>query len=384
MWKSDDGLQIVQTKNGAESATWALVRHGVPIEPMDRFLRFVADRNMSPNAQRAYAYDLRHLVRFLAVHGRDWRDVRARDAPELLHYLRHVRASAPRRRSNLRVVDTADGEVGRLLAPATVHRVLAAVASFYEWAIAVGEYDADSPIQRRLDHAARRVSDRHQPFTGLSSRQRPIRRVVGVRRPLRLPRPMADDDLEALFASFRRWRDRALFLLMLDGGLRPGEALSLHVSDVSYGHGRVLVAKRDDHPRGARGKSRIERVVDLGEPRTLEAVSRYVMDERPREASSPFLFLVGGNRATSEQPLTYSALVRLFARHLDSLGRRTASTTPHALRHTHATAMWEGGMRELTLQKRLGHASPESTRIYTRVSDSDVLADYRAALEQQP
>jgi len=44
------------------------------------------------------------------------------------------------------------------------------------------------------------------------------------------------------------------------------------------------------------------------------------------------------------------------------------------------TAMWEAGMRELALQRRLGHTSPESTRIYTRVSDAQVLADYAAAL----
>lgn len=54
--------------------------------------------------------------------------------------------------------------------------------------------------------------------------------------------------------------------------------------------------------------------------------------------------------------------------------------TPHALRHTHATRMWEAGMRELTLQKRLGHASPESTKIYTRVSDAVVVTEYRRAL----
>jgi integrase/recombinase XerD len=45
--------------------------------------------------------------------------------------------------------------------------------------------------------------------------------------------------------------------------------------------------------------------------------------------------------------------------------------------------MWEGGMRELSLQKRLGHASPESTRIYTRVSDPVVVAEYQRALGQQ-
>jgi len=45
--------------------------------------------------------------------------------------------------------------------------------------------------------------------------------------------------------------------------------------------------------------------------------------------------------------------------------------------------MFEQGMRELTLQKRLGHASPESTRIYTRVSDPIVVEEYRRALGEE-
>ncbi|MFD7015367.1 tyrosine-type recombinase/integrase [Streptomyces sp. NPDC059928] len=77
--------------------------------------------------------------------------------------------------------------------------------------------------------------------------------------------------------------------------------------------------------------------------------------------TSPFVFLVGGKGTRRLEPLGYDAVVRLFAWRLDRLGLRTPETTPHALRHTHATAMWEGGMRELSLQKRLGHASPEST-----------------------
>ena len=83
------------------------------------------------------------------------------------------------------------------------------------------------------------------------------------------------------------------------------------------------------------------------------------------------------------EPLGYDAVVRLFARHLERLGLRSPEKTPHALRHTHATAMWEAGMRELSLQKRLGHASPDSTKMYTRVSDEQVLADYTRALENQ-
>jgi integrase len=157
----------------------------------------------------------------------------------------------------------------------------------------------------------------------------------------------------------------------------------LRIEDISYGRRRVVIRKRDDHPRGARGKSRVERMVDLHEPRTLEAVSRYVMHERPLEADSSFVFLVGGKGKRRLEPLGYDAVVRMFARRMDKLGLRQPETTPHALRHTHATAMWEGGMRELTLQKRLGHASPESTKVYTRVSDDAVLADYVQALEAQ-
>ncbi|WP_319687093.1 tyrosine-type recombinase/integrase [Streptomyces sp. ME19-01-6] len=141
------------------------------------------------------------------------------------------------------------------------------------------------------------MPDRHQPFMGRASRQQPMRRTVTVKQPRRLPRPVDEAVLEQFIGSLKRLRDLAVFLLMLDGGLRPGELLSLHLDDVSYGRRRVTVRKRDDHPRGVRGKSRTERVVDLHEPRTLDAVSRYVMHERPPDATSPFVFLVGGKGA---------------------------------------------------------------------------------------
>lgn len=93
-----------------------------------------------------------------------------------------------------------------------------------------------------------------------------------------------------------------------------------------------------------------------------------------------FVFLVGGHGARRHEPLSYAALVKLFARVCDRAGMLEPWITPHALRHTHATRLWEGGMRELALQKRLGHASPASTRLYTRVSDPMVVAEYRRAL----
>jgi integrase len=121
-------------------------------------------------------------------------------------------------------------------------------------------------------------------------------------------------------------------------------------------------------------------MVDLLETRTLSAVSDYVMTERPSEGTSPFVFLVGGNGAHRLEPLGYQALAKLFARACERAHIRVAWLTPHSLRHTHATRMWDAGMRELTLQRRLGHASPESTRMYTRISERAVVDDYRRAM----
>jgi integrase/recombinase XerD len=265
-----------------------------------------------------------------------------------------------------------------------VQRVLAATSSFFDWAIAAEQYTAgNNLLQRRVDHALGLVPDRHQPFVGAASRQQPVRRTVRVRLPLRLPRPMSTEDVDALLASLTTLRDLSIFLLMLDGGLRPGEVLCLQLDDISYGRRRVTIRKRDDHPRGARAKAVHERVVDLHEPRTLDAVNRYVLHERPIDAESPFVFLVGGSGSRRFEPLSYQAVVRGFARRLDRLGIRTPDKTPHALRHTHATAMWEGGMRELALQKRLRHAGTVAL-VVRSVQDTDQMISSGSGLSAAP
>ena len=374
-------MQVVKhCKDGLVGRVTLLDDAGREVVAVTRFLSHLTDSNYSPNTVCAYAYDLRHLAQFLDQQGLGWDDFRPSTALEFLAYLRRVPSRRPAQRLGLTVAT----EQGRLLSAATVQRVLAATSSFFEWAIAAEQYTAgENPMQRRVDHALGRIPDRHQPFVGAASRQQPVRRTVRVRLPLRLPRPMSTEDVDALLASLTTLRDLAILLLMLDGGLRPGEVLCLQLDDVSYGRRRVTVRKRDDHPRGVRAKARHERVVDLHEPRTLDAVNRYLLHERPLDAESPFLFLVGGSGMRRCDPLSYQAVVRGFARRLDRLGIRSPDKTPHALRHTHATAMWEGGMRELALQKRLGHASPESIRIYTRVSDEQVLADYDHALRDR-
>ena len=291
--------------------------------------------------------------------------------PELLVYLRALPST---RRGAVAgpILATSDGESAepRRLSPGTLNRGLAAVWAFYDWAILCGHCDGPNPIARVTDRSIMMVSDRHRPFLAGIAPLAPSARTIRVRTPRRLPRPLDPEQVARLLPEFRTRRDLAMVRLMLDGGLRPGEALGLHLTDVAYGRRRVVVRHRDDYPHGARSKSRTERIVDLHEAVTLEAVSAYVMSERPEDATSPLMFLVGGHWPRRNEPLSYAALVRLFARACERAGLRAPWVTPHALRHTHATRMWEAGMRELTRQKRLGHASAEGTRLYTRVSDA--------------
>jgi integrase len=358
---------------------------GQAIPVVAGFLRQLRARGCSPNTLSAYTYDLLHFMTFLKEQQLTYLDFAPRHAFLFVEYLSMIPSRKQARRLSLVLSTTTDeGTSATRLSPATINRTFAAVSSFYEYLILSGEFiQRENPIQQVDDSALARVAERHRPFMGRASRQRPIRRSVHVKTVRRVPRPMDDEQIGKLLASLSLKRDQAMLLLMLHGGLRPGEVLNLQLEDISYARRRVFIRHRTDHPKGARTKSRTERVVDLLQAETLQAVSDYVMHERPSDTTSPYVFLVGGRGKRRHEPLGYAALVKLFERRCERLGIRTPWITPHALRHTHATRMFEGGMRDLTLQKRLGHASPESTRIYTDVSDATVVAEYRQALGKE-
>ncbi len=378
-------MQVRKISRGNGSRFELLDDEERPVPEVDAFLRHLEARGCSPNTLSAYAHDLLRFYGFLAEQemGRD-----EFTAARSLAFLEYLRTAPSRKRAQrLSPVLVADGRAddgGALtrLSPATVNRAIAAVSSFYEFLLVSDRLSSgENPIRKEEDPAFARVSERPRPFlAGIASRGRPVRRTVRAKTVVRVPRPMGEEQVEAFFGGLKKSRDRAMFFMMLQGGLRPGEALNLKLEDIQYGRRRVIVRHREDHPKGARTKSRTERVVDLYEPEALATVSSYVMGERPGDAGSPFVFLVGGGGKRRLEPLSYSALVKTFARVCERAGIREPWVTPHSLRHTHATRMWEGGMRELALQKRLGHASPESTRLYTRVSDPMMVEEYRRAL----
>ena len=295
---------------------------GNAVDPICSFVGYLGAKAYSPNTALAYARDLIHLWTFLSTQGIHWTSFSPELSAAFLEYLRSVHANRKRRDTSIRLVVSEGAAVRQGLSAATINRILVAVDTFYRWAIFTGAFSGANPIAKKQDQTSWRVSDRHRPFLTGISRQRSEVRELRLKTMQRLPRPMNQQQVEGLLAATRNLRDRSLVLLMLNGGLRPGEVLGLHLADIGYGRRRIFVRCRDDHPKGARSKSRVERVVDLHDGETLETLNTYVMHERPRDADVPFVFLVGGRGSRRDVPLSYDALVRMFARRLDALGVR--------------------------------------------------------------
>jgi site-specific recombinase XerD len=164
-------------------------------------------------------------------------------------------------------------------------------------------------------------------------------------------------------------RDRALFELAYSCGLRAEELVSLRVADIDHDNEQLRVE----------GKGRKTRYLPVGEV-AMAAVRLYL--ERGRngltspsasgahagEAQALFLSKTGKPLGTSD--------VRRRLRVWATRAQIPGGATPHALRHSYATHLLDGGADLRSIQELLGHASVSTTQVYTRVESSRLRSAY--------
>ena len=207
-----------------------------------------------------------------------------------------------------------------------------------------------SVVRALLDDAARRGMIEGNPAAG----------VPQPKRPATLPRavPAATlnrflDDLVGTEPVDRR--DLAILELLYGAGLRVSELASLRVQDVA-GNDLLTVT----------GKGRKQRVVPIG-GKAREALDAYLSrsrDELRTEAGGDALFV--GVRGG---PLDERGIRRVV--------RARLGTFPHALRHSFATHLLEGGADLRSVQDLLGHSDLATTQIYTAVTREHLRATYQ-------
>lgn len=165
-----------------------------------------------------------------------------------------------------------------------------------------------------------------------------------------------------------RARDAALLELLYGSGLRVSEAAGLRLADV------------DLRERTARvhGKGMKERVVPLG-GQCVAALEAYLSERaalahpKTRAQHPDAVFLSARGR-----PIGVRAIQKLVHRY-GAEGAGRADLHPHALRHTCATHLLEGGADLRSIQEILGHSSLTTTQRYTHVSMGHLLRAYDAA-----
>ena len=183
-----------------------------------------------------------------------------------------------------------------------------------------------------------------------------------------LPKVLSPETVDRLLAAPTAddrfpLRDRAVLTFLYATGCRASEVAGMRMTDVHLDEGfcRCL------------GKGNKERMVSLN-PVARAAIEAYLSYERPRlvgRSESDRLFV--SRRGTPLSRIMIWNLVKKYAARVGS----SADVSPHTLRHTFATHMLAGGAEIRALQEMLGHASVQTTQIYTHVEHSRLKALHR-------
>jgi site-specific recombinase XerD len=232
--------------------------------------------------------------------------------------------------------------LGKGVAPGSVRRKVSTILSLYRWLRSEAIIDND-------------------PFFG----------VTGPKAGRRLPDVLSAQDIDRMISAAAGneapvQRDRALMELLYAAGLRVSEVSGLDVTDIDLRDGSVRV----------RGKGNKERIGVFGEPAT-RALRRYVEGGRRElvagKETALFLNRFGG-RLTAR---SVQSMVRTYA---VKAGLPTA-VHPHLLRHSFATHLLDGGADLRVVQELLGHESPNTTQVYTHVTEAKKREVMKDALE---
>jgi site-specific recombinase XerD len=279
-----------------------------------------AARNLSSYTLRNYGTDLEHFL--LALAG--WQiDPLNAQRTDLRRYLAVL--------------------LGNGVADGSVRRKVSTIRSFYKWLRAAELLQND-------------------PFFG----------VTGPKAGRRLPDILTSEDIDSMIKAAdgdepADLRDRALMELLYAAGLRISEVASLDAGELDVRDRSVRV----------HGKGKKDRVGVFGEP-AAKALQLYLRDGRPQLISGKqeALFLNrSGGRLT---PRSVQSMVRKYA----TKAGLPIAVHPHLLRHSFATHLLDGGADLRVVQELLGHESPNTTQIYTHVSEAKKRSVMESAFEE--
>ncbi|MGC8785524.1 MAG: site-specific tyrosine recombinase XerD [Armatimonadota bacterium] len=287
-------------------------------EHIARFLHYLrVERGASAHTQDAYSRDLRQLAEFSRERGYSLHEALGENG--LLAFSQHLRKQE--------------------LAEVSIERKLCAARAFARFLRQEGVLPEET-----------------------------VPSVATFRLPRKLPNALSHQEVENLLSQPDTrtplgLRDRAMLELAYAAGLRVSEVVALRLQDIDLHEGFVRVF----------GKRSKERWVPFGDS-AKSALQDYLRLARPKllgKRSEDYLFL--SERGT---PLSRTQFWLRLKQYAQQAGI-ARPVSPHTLRHSFAVHLLQGGADLRAVQEMLGHASINTTQIYTRVSIDHVREVYR-------
>lgn len=331
-------------------------------QPHSEAMEFVAAlyaTDRSANTVRTYVRPVAAFLNWCESQGVDWRRV------TILDMARFKRS-----------LETATTRTGRVRAPSTVSVHLTAVSELLRYCAAAGLIPSEVPMQlverKWMPHAA-----------GLgplleSGYMRHVRvSALRVRPTEHAPETLSESQQQALIEGTSSARDLFLVRLLLDAGLRIGEALGLRWEDMHFlpdssslgcplAGAHLHVVRRTTNSNGALAKSLRSRSIPVHDSLVrLYRDYRFEREEKLVGSEPCDVVFVNYTGPRTGQAMSYSNVYQLVKRLAARHGFRA---TPHMFRHTAATGWVESGVQADVVQELLGHAQASSTKVYLHPS----------------
>lgn len=163
--------------------------------------------------------------------------------------------------------------------------------------------------------------------------------------------------------DFEGKRDRLLIDLIYSTGMRRSEAANLKSNDVDFGNKVIRIL----------GKGNKMRIVPFGEE--LETILKDFRDEKTILLGGDTEFLITDEDGEGLSPKKVAAIAHKYLSTIPTLARQTT----HVLRHSFATNMLANGADLMAVKELLGHASLQSTEVYTHLTPQEIIANYKQA-----
>lgn len=338
--------RVLMPGRGFESWT-VLGEDLIPVEPIERFLSYLTSIEKSPNTIKAYAHDLKDWLTYLDQHGVDWRAARLEDVAGFVAWLR----LPPQARNGLvSVLPT----VEPFCSASSVNRKLSALTSFCGFHTRHGVNLSGLLITMQPATGRGAAATSYRPFLHhVSKHGGERRRAIKLKAPQSIPKVLSAQQVQTILDACEHLRDRLLFALMLDTGVRVGEALGLRHEDIAIAEKTIIITARDNDNR-ARAKTGPRTI-----PASVELMRLYAdyLNQEYGALDSDYVF-VNLWSAPLGRPWSYSAVYDLVTR----LRRGTGiEFGPHLFRHTYATWLLRRGAGLESVKELLGHASIATT-----------------------